>query len=382
MRTKRRVKKGAVLVTFLILIFLVFGSLYAFNGYFKKGEKETPTELNKDDNKPLTYSSSFTVAGNVLMNSNMWYDVVNENNEYDFSYVISLLKDNIKKSNVNIYSQQSIIGGKDLGASLYYNYNSPIEIGDAMLTLGFNMVSLANYHAYDKGLQGITNSINYWNGRGVSYSGTSTSEENRLKNNTITKNGVTYALLSYTMGTDTEFTDKYLVNVYSEDLVKSDVDAMKKTADVIIVSIDWNEIDSYEVTEEQKEIANYLSSIGVSVVLGNTGYSIQPIEKINDTLVFYSLGNLLSGHSSIDSRIGMIADFNLVFNKYKDKSTVDFNNINVMLTYIYNSYNTNYKVVPFSKITNELTSYQTYYDKYKTLLTTDKDYINVYKIGE
>ena len=53
-----------------------------------------------------------------------------------------------------------------------------------------------------------------------------------------------------------------------------------------------------------------------------------------------------------------------------------------MFTYSYNKDNSNYKVVPFNKITNEFSSYKTYYEKYKTLLTDGKDYINVYALGD
>ncbi len=382
MKTRRRIKKSVLIVIFLILIFAVFGSLYAFSGYFKKDvEVDTPTELNKKETKKV-YSSSFTLAGNVLVNSNMWYDTLSEDNTYNFKYVFETLKKSYVKSNINFYSEQSIIGGKDLGLSAYYNYNSPVEVGDAMIDLGINLVSLANYHAYDKGLKGITNSIEYWNKNKIAYSGTSTTEEERLQNNIIAKNGVSYALLSYTLGTDTKFTDKYLINVYSDEQVKEDVNRMKQLADVVIVSIDWSEIKQAEVTSKQKEIATYLSELGVNVIIGNTGYSIQPIEKINDTLVFYSLGNLLSAHTLVDSRISMIPDFDIILTEIDGNKTITFDNINVMLTFAYNKNNTGYKVIPLKDITTELKDYKTYYEKYKTILTKDKDYVKVYDLGE
>ena len=381
MRTRKRAKKGPIIIALLILIGIVFGILYLFGDGFKKQTEEgdVPKELNKEENEQ-TYSTSFTLAGNVLVNSNMWYDTLKEDNTYDFTYTFETLKKSIKKSDINFYSEQSIIGGKDLGYSAYYNYNSPIEVGKSMIDLGFNMVSLANYHAFDKGITGIANSTNFWKENNVTYSGTSTSEEERLKNNTITKNGIVYGLLSYTTGTDTVFTNDYQINVYSTELVKKDVNAIKGDVDVIIVSIDWSDIKSYEITEKQKEIATYLSELGVDLVIGNTGYSVLPIEKINNTLVCYSLGNLLSGHISVDSRISAIVNFDLKLTKNNDEKTISFENIKVLLTFAYNNDNTQYKVLPFTKITNELPTYKTYYDKYKELLTND--YVTLYELGE
>ena len=68
----------------------------------------------------------------------------------------------MKKSNVNFYFQQSIVGGKDLGLSFNYKYNSPTDVVDSLSKLGFNVMSLGSYHAYDKEIAGIQNSIKYF----------------------------------------------------------------------------------------------------------------------------------------------------------------------------------------------------------------------------
>ncbi|HOO67817.1 MAG TPA: CapA family protein [Bacilli bacterium] len=382
MKKRKKIKKGPIIITFLILIILVFGCLYVFKEYFEKNlNNESPTELNKED-EPTTYTASLTIAGNILVNSNMWYDTLTVDGDYDFEYVFEDLKSEIKTSAVNLYSQQSILGGEDLGKSSYYNYNSPYEEAGAMIDMGFNMVSLGSYQAYDKELDGITNTLNYFNENNIVNAGISDSEEDRLSNNIVTKNSIRYGLLSYTMGTDETFDEDYLIDIYSDDLVKSDVEAIQDDVDIIIVSIDWSNIDSADVTDEQREIATYLSELGVNVVVGNTGYIIQPIEVIDNTIVFYSLGNLLSGHSTINERISAIVDFDIIITESDDIKTLEFTNINILLTYAYNQYSTNYKVLPFTTITDELSSYETYYDKYSEILKTNDDSINIYELGE
>ena len=57
-------------------------------------------------------------------------------------------------------------------------------------------------------------------------------------------------------------------------------------------------------------------------------------------------------------------------------------NINVLLTYAYNTNGTNYKVIPFTKLSTELANYKSYYEKYSSLLTSSNDKIKVYPIGE
>lgn len=380
MKKKRKAKKGPIIVLLLILILAIFGSLNAFSDVFKKEiEEDKPTELDKEE---INRSVTFTFAGNVLINDRMWYDTSTEDNTYDFKYVFEDLKTTMKKSNINFYSQQSILGGKELGISYYSNYNSPIDLGEAMVDIGFNMISLANYHAYDKGITGIMNSLDFWDKNNVVYSGTSISEEKRNSNNIITKNNIKIGLLAYTMGTDTVFNESYEINVYDKEIVKSDVETLKEKTDIIIVSMDWGNTGLFEVNSTQKEIANYLSELGVDIVVGNTGYSIQPIEKINNTLILYSLGNLLSGHILADSRISAVVDLKLNMNIKDDVKTIQFSDINVLLTYAYNNDTMNYRVIPFNKLTNQLYNYQEYYDKYKEVLTRNIANINIYKIGE
>lgn len=379
---KRKTKKWPLVVVFL-LICAVFGALYFFKGYFEKSEEDnTPDVLEKNESLDKTYSVSFTLGGNVLVNSNLWYDTSSTDGKYEFDRVFTDLNDIMKKSNVNFYFQQSIVGGKDLGLSLNYKYNSPTDVVDSLSKLGFNAVSLGSYHSYDKGISGIQNSIKYLTENEIAYSGVNESSESRLKDNVITKNGLKIGLLSYTTSTDEVVSVDSAVNIYSDELVKRDIEGIKSDVDIIMVSIDWSDIKSTEVTEEQKRVAKYLSELGVNIVVGNTGYTIQPVEIIDETIVCYSLGNLLSGHFAVDSRISAMVDFNLKMTKSNTSTKVDFENINVLLTYAYNSNGTNYKVIPFTKLSTELTNYKSYYEKYSELLTASNDKIEVYPIGD
>ena len=60
------------------------------------------------------------------------------------------------------YNQETILGGAELGLSGWPSFNSPYEVGDAFIDAGFNMVSTATNHTYDKKEKGVINSCNYW----------------------------------------------------------------------------------------------------------------------------------------------------------------------------------------------------------------------------
>ena len=62
----------------------------------------------------------------------------------------------------------------------------------------------------------------------------------------------------------------------------------------------WGTEYSMGVSDEQVEIANYLSSLGVQLIIGTHPHTLQDVEYIQRadgkrTLVAYSLGNFVSG---------------------------------------------------------------------------------------
>lgn len=383
MRRQKRSKRPFILL--LSLIIMIFGSLYLFKGFFKKDNGTNDNNDNDNNNNIVENvkerSITFTLAGNVLLNAEMWYDTASDG-QYNFEYVFEDINNIMKKSNVNFYTQQGILGGKGLGLTSYTNFNTPYDTATELTKVGFNTISLASYHANDRGVQGITNAINFLNENKISYSGISLNEEDRLKNSIIEKNGIKVALLGYTMGSTIATNNTYSVSIYSEEQVKKDYDSIKDQADIIMVAIDYSNNRSLEVTEQEKTIANYLANLGVDIVIGNTGYSVQPIEKINNTLVFYSLGNMLSGHSLTDNKISAIVDFKYTIKEKGGNIEKNYDDINVLLTYAYSLNGVNYKVVPFTKIQTELNDYKIYYEKYNKLLTENNKNVKLYPIGE
>ena len=381
----RRQRRSKIPFIFLLsLIIMIFGSLYLFKGFFKKDTGTNDNNDNDNNNNIVENvkerSITFTLAGNVLLNAEMWYDTASDG-QYNFEYVFEDINNIMKKSNVNFYTQQGILGGKDLGLTSYTNFNTPYDTATELAKVGFNTISLASYHANDRGVQGITNAINFLNENKISYSGISLNEEDRLKNSIIEKNGIKVALLGYTMGSTIATNNTYSVSIYSEEQVKKDYDSIKDQVDIIMVAIDYSNNRSLEVTEQEKTIANYLANLGVDIVIGNTGYSVQPIEKINNTLVFYSLGNMLSGHSLTDNKISAIVDFKYTIKEKGGNIEKNYDDINVLLTYAYSLNGVNYKVVPFTKIQTELNDYKIYYEKYNKLLTENNKNVKLYPIG-
>lgn len=182
-RLKKKIKIGLyILIVLLLLILgiLLYKIYNTSNEPIKKDDdKVVVTTTKKKDSNKL----SMVMVGDCLIHRFVYTDALNEDGTYSFSNMFTEVEDLIKGHDLAFYNQESNIGGKELGLSAYPRFNSPEEIGDDMVDLGFNLVSLANNHTMDKGEKGVINSVNYWKTKpGVYYTGQALSFEDREEN--------------------------------------------------------------------------------------------------------------------------------------------------------------------------------------------------------
>lgn len=372
-----------------LVCFIVVGIVIGFNSNDKELVTEEPevnessvdVDLLKNIPKlPEEKKMSIVMVGDALIHGAIYMDAeISYNKKYDFTSMFTDIEPIIKKYDLRYYNQESIIGGKKIGVSHYPRLNSPEEIGENLVDIGFNMVSLANNHTLDKGEDGVLNSLDFWKKQdGVKISGSYNSFEERDTIPVYEQNGIKYAFLAYTKSTNglnPPTGKEYYVNVYDKDLVKRDVEYVKsKGAEVVIVSMHWGNEYTHTPTESQKEQARYLSELGVNLIIGSHPHVIQPIEYVGDTLVIYSLGNFISAQRVLGQEkiIGLLVGTDIIIRD--GKVTFDNTDFELLYTY-YTKSNTGFKVIPFSKLTNKkLKDYKNIEEKYSKIVDPGGDF--------
>ena len=367
------------LVFVILLIILLIGGIYL---YTKNNQQENPKQLKKETEEvkkeePKTSKLSLVMVGDALLHSSLYKDGY-KNGKYDFSSQLEYIKPIIQNYDLAFYNQESILGGTELGLSDYPTFNSPQEFGDSMIDAGFNLVSLANNHTLDRGEKAVLNSCNYWKNKDVltagSYSSKEEAEEIKIKE----KNGIKYTLLAYTYGTNgikVKEGKEYLVNLYSDEKAKADIEKVRDKVDLLMVSMHWGTEYKTEPTETQKKQAEYLSSLGVDIIIGTHPHIIEPITYINDTLVIYSLGNFISAQSTnndYNTMVELMTSVDIIKEEKDGQTTIKLDNLNNELLYNYyqkGSKWTNFKVIPFSMMNETYNKdYQRLYEKYSAVV--------------
>ena len=290
------------------------GSLMRWSDF----DLDIPSQASNSDN----FSSlSLLATGDNLIHIEVVESGKREDGTYNYDHLYDEIKDEIMAADIAIVNQETILGGSTLTYSGYPAFNSPTEIGDALVEAGFDVILHATNHTLDKGYKAVRNTFEHWSQYPeVTVLGINESKEDRNKVPIIEKNGIKVAMLNYTYGLNGYKIPSdmpYLVNMLDKEQMAKDIKKAHEVADFIIVFPHWGSEYVYEPTNSQKELVAFYYDLGVDLVIGAHPHVIQPVEWITSDsdhtmLVFYSLGNFLSYQKEAARMLGGIAHIDII----------------------------------------------------------------------
>ncbi len=408
-RRKKKLKIIPLIIAIIVLGVIALGIVYGPKIFKDKKPIEPDKPKEKEKLPPKVYTANLIMVGDALIHSSVYNDAnrLAGWSGYDFKPQIELIKEKVTGYDLAYYNQETILGGTSLGLSDYPTFNSPQEVGDAMIDAGFNLVSLATNHTADRGKQAILSSREYWNKQdGVwavgSYS--SSEEKKEIETKVLEINNIKYAMLHYTYGTNgMPVANDYLVNVWPTDIdnignpdndskyqnyketVKKDIEAIRDEVDVLIVAMHWGIEYTHTPTNYEKDMAKFLADNGVDIIIGTHPHVIQPVEWIDDTIVFYSLGNFISAQyqnqgtcTYYKCMVGLMSSLTITKTDDNGKIDIKIDNINNELIYTYYTGWRYFKIIPFSNeaIKDHLYGYTDVYNTYAKIIASDDERIN------
>lgn len=388
-------KRKNMVALILILILITLGITYKILPKIVLNDKNKSNEVieNKTTEEKKDYSTlNLTVVGDFLFESPYYKSIENgDSKDLYFNKVKSYFNDD----DISIGNMEVVIGNDNMKISGDgYNFCAPSWIGPLVSSLDLEVLSTANNHSYDRGVEGINSTIDYFkNNTDIVTLGTEKQGNNR-KTRIIEKNGLKIGFSSFTLGTNIKPSKEnvslinYYKDPYTKEILKNqiseEISYLKKNADIIITLMHWGTEFTFYPNDEQKEMANYLNSLGVDIIVGSHSHSIQPIEIIGEdkkTLVYYSLGNFVSadddiartpkGQETFDNayQFGLLSKISLKINK---DNNIEFDSIKTepIINY-FNKDMRNFELIPLSE-------YNETYEKshYRYNLGLSKDFIN------
>lgn len=241
----------------------------------------------------------------------------NEDGTYDYKEMYENILDEINAADLRVINQETILTADREEYSGYPCFGSPYEIGDALIASGFNLVTCATNHSYDKKSKGIEDSVSYWKSHPeVTAIGIYNSQDDFDEIAVVEINGIRIACLNYTYGlngfvlpSDRQYMVKTL---YDKDAVATEVRKADEISDFVIVFPHWGTEYTHKTTAYQKEWAKTFADNGADLIIGTHPHVIEPLEYItaDDGHIvpcYYSLGNFISAQTEPNRILGGMA---------------------------------------------------------------------------
>lgn len=284
---------------------------------------QSPDQSRPEEPEPAPEPtvSHLMVAGDVMSHMPITNDAyVEADGTYDYSHMLQFAARQLEQADYAVANLETVLaGGPDYSG--FPAFNSPDELAYDVKEAGFDLLSTANNHTRDRGMDGIYRTLDVLDQAGLAHVGTYRSQEERDEQSGIyvaDVGGISVAFLSYTYGLNGFRLDSdkmYAVNLFNLDyyttlanpdyeLLQSDLEAARALdADLIAVMIHWGVEYQNAPNGHQTNLAQFLVEQGADLVLGGHPHVLQPYETISVTgwdgqeregFVCYSLGNFIS----------------------------------------------------------------------------------------
>ena len=209
---------------------------------------------------------------------------------------------------------------KSLDKEHKYILKSGSEAIQGIHYAGFNILSLANNHIMDYYAEGLDDTIRILDDNKISYTGAEKDLIDARKPAIIEKKGVKVAFLAYTDFAEIKYQGnpplcfaadigKPGVAPLRPEFILEDIQEIREKADILIISLHWGKEDTFQISEQQKELARKLCDTGADIILGHHPHWFQGIEIYNGKPIVYSLGNFIFDQPGQESKESFILDF-------------------------------------------------------------------------
>lgn len=218
----------------------------------------------------------------------------------------------------------------------YVFRSPPAKVAPALAAAGFTVVSLANNHTMDYGVEGLKQTMAALDEAGIQHTGAGMNLQEARRPAFVKSGDYTLGFLAYSL----IFPESFWAQGQRPGTafghashVRADVAAARDQADVVVVSFHWGREATTELRDYQSKLAHAAIDSGATVVLGHHPHILQGIEYYKHGIIFYSLGNFVFGSYSRKATRSIIALLNLRGAKVLEVKLIPVNVDNIELVF-------------------------------------------------
>ncbi|MBD0380815.1 CapA family protein [Paenibacillus sedimenti] len=244
-------------------------------------------------------------VGDLLINGKICMSVKQKGkNTYNFDYLFEEVAPQLQEADLTLGNLEIPLKGNrafikkrnpKTGCPLF---NAPEELAAALKRNGFDVLSTANNHCLDNGMDGLLRTLEVLDENHLAHTGTFASRDQSKQFLIMDVKGIKVGILSYTQGTNRIAIPKdalWSINLINEDKMIKDLAEIKPLTDLIIVSLHFGNEYHKKPDQKQKKLVKTLFQYGADIILGSHPHVLQPLIRTkSNKIAIFSLGNFIS----------------------------------------------------------------------------------------
>ena len=294
----------------------------------------TATPAPTPEPTPEVYNASVGIIGDILMMTSQISTAKQEDGSYDFTDSFRVIQPLFESVDIMAGNFEGTLAGEEAGYTQkrpeappptadnpnpkqpFQTFNAPDELADNLKGVGFDLLTTANNHSVDRGLEGLFRTVDVIKAAGIAQTGTFLKEEDREQPCLIEANGITFGIVAATSSVnrhDAKLGDSTwaVARLGDKERLEREIALCREAgADVVMVFPHWGEQYVDRPNSGQTETAQWLADCGADAVIGSHPHCAQPFEWMQSAdgrrvFVAYSMSNFISNMSVENTEYGL-----------------------------------------------------------------------------
>ncbi|MBN2085365.1 MAG: CapA family protein [Anaerolineales bacterium] len=210
----------------------------------------------------------------------------------------------LQAADITIGNLECALGSGGTKAPKAYTFLAPPEAARLLRDAGFDLLSLANNHSLDYGLEVFDQTGKILAENGIRFIGAGADEITARAPARLEAGGFRIALLAYA-DVPVEYLSKFDARDWTagpstpgiswaeDEKIKQDLKALEGDTDITIVLFHFGTEGLAAPDKRQIQLSRLAIDYGADVIVGSHPHMVQGVEQYKDGYIFYSLGNFI-----------------------------------------------------------------------------------------
>ena len=257
----------------------------------KKFTAQLQTAVPETQKEKKSYTLIF--VGDIMLSRKI-DKLMNESRDFRFPFL--KISETLRSADFTFGNLEGPISDRGRNQGSKFSFRVDPEAVEGLKFAGFDMVSLANNHILDWGVEALAQTVSILHANGIKSVGAG-------RNYTEANNPV-FAEIGNTKIAFFAYTNFYPENLlatenrggvssFNLEEIKANIKNARSRTDLVVVSLHWGDEYKLRSSPTQQGIAHALIEAGADLIVGHHPHVAQEVERYKDGWILYSLGNFV-----------------------------------------------------------------------------------------